>query len=70
MLKRTYGVLFTLSMNFDAEENTYKALHRMLGIHEYLNKDRGPTLLSLSEALLDIQAGVFAQSLTMKSASN
>jgi predicted DNA-binding transcriptional regulator YafY len=36
-------------MNFDAEENTYKALHRMLGIHEYLNKDRGPTLLSLSE---------------------
>jgi predicted DNA-binding transcriptional regulator YafY len=49
MLKRTYGVLFTWSMNFDAEENTYKALHRMLGIHEYLNKDRGPTLLSLSE---------------------
>jgi len=49
MLKRTYGVLFTLSMNFDAEENTYKALHRMLGIHEYLNKDRGPTLLSLSK---------------------
>ena len=33
----------------DTEETTYKALHRMLGIHEYLNKERAPGLPSLSK---------------------
>ena len=32
----------------EIEETTYKALHRMLGIHEYLNKERAPGLDSLA----------------------
>ena len=33
-----------LGMSMDNDENTYRALQRMLGIHEYLNKDRAPNL--------------------------
>jgi hypothetical protein len=32
----------------ETEETTYKALHRMLGIHEYLNSERAPGLESLA----------------------
>ena len=38
-----------LGMSMDNDENTYRALQRMLGIHEYLNKDRAPNLDSLSQ---------------------
>ena len=38
-----------LGMSMDKDENTYRALQRMLGIHEYLNKDRAPNLDSLSQ---------------------
>ena len=36
-------------MSVENDENTYRALHRMLGIHEYLNKDRFPNLEALSK---------------------
>lgn len=38
-----------LGMSMNNDENTYRALQRMLGIHEYLNKDRAPNLDSLSQ---------------------
>lgn len=33
----------------EENESTYKVLHRILGIHEYLNKERAPTLSMLAK---------------------